>query len=266
MFAHKCTIREYDLKKRKNPYFELTIIHYGEIEFTLKDEKFIANSNMFVLMPAYEEYTSTIKRPSCEHSCVAFFVDSDVEIVEEDNIIFRTFDNTIKTQIEPIFVPYYGTIKDQSILAKMVKLLDVKNKQNEAKNLLYGINIINLLTSVAYFPIKSDFLSKNQLYCFKVDKYLKENYSNPNLNLDSVSDYLKLHPNYLCNIYKKERNKTINQKLVEIRIEEAKKIMDLNKYHIKDISTMVGIINHNYFSVFFKKHTGVTPEVYIKNN
>lgn len=266
MYAHKCTIRESDFKKRKNGYFELTIVHEGEIKVTLKNQSFIIKKNMFSLMPADEEYTSTIIGSSCQHSCVAFFVDVETEVVEKDNIIIETFDNTIKTQIEPIYVPIFGTITDQNINAKMMQLIDIKNKQNEAKNLLYGISIINLLSSLAYFPLKTDSLNKEQLYCFKVDKFLENNYSDPNINLNMIADSVKLHPNYLCNIYKKITNKTINQKLIEIRIEEAKKIMSLNKYHIKDISTMVGILNHNYFSVYFRKYTGFSPEAYIRNN
>ena len=55
-----------------------------------------------------------------------------------------------------------------------------------------------------------------------------------------------------------------------IRIDEAKRLLSLNKYFVKDIAKMVGILDGNYFSVVFKREVGQSPEDYAieiaKNN
>ena len=53
----------------------------------------------------------------------------------------------------------------------------------------------------------------------------------------------------------------------EYRIEEAKQILvrDSN-YTIEAQSQMVGFKSKSSFNIAFKKHTGITPSLFIQNN
>ena len=50
--------------------------------------------------------------------------------------------------------------------------------------------------------------------------------------------------------------------LKEIRLSEAKRLLGLNKYLVKDVAKMVGFEDYNYFSVVFRREVGVSPGEY----
>lgn len=58
--------------------------------------------------------------------------------------------------------------------------------------------------------------------------------------------------------------RTIRQCLHKRLVAEAKHQLILSERTIKEIATELGFEDHSYFSRFFKKMTGHTPEAYQK--
>jgi len=95
-------------------------------------------------------------------------------------------------------------------------------------------------------------------------KYIEENYSNPNLKIDEIAKSVYVGRSYLCVLFKKEMGKTINNYITEIRMNKAKKLIEEGHDNVSDISVMVGYSDANYFGKCFKKIFGITPGRYIE--
>jgi two-component system response regulator YesN len=107
--------------------------------------------------------------------------------------------------------------------------------------------------------VKNNQDSQLKSVILKANKYLQENYANPNLNLEFISSNLFLNPTYFSRLYKKETGENYVDSLKRIRIEKAKYLLKESNQKISDIAEIVGYPNSKYFYAIFKKCTGLTP-------
>ena len=101
----------------------------------------------------------------------------------------------------------------------------------------------------------------------KIKQYLKQHYMDEHLTLKMLcAKELYMSPKYVSRIFHKETGTYFKQYLLEMRVEEAKKLMQNGERKIKDIARRVGLDdNPQYFSQIFKKSTGFTPSDYIQS-
>lgn len=97
---------------------------------------------------------------------------------------------------------------------------------------------------------------------YKIKNYIDSNYSDSNLCLQSLSDAFNITTSYICIIFKKQYQKTINQYINEKRIEKSIEYLEHSDRKIKEISSLIGFPDANYFIKVFKKVTGTTPKEY----
>jgi len=263
MYAHKCTIDNVNGCKRKNTYYEFTYVFDGEMVITIDSQKFVVGKNQFFMSPCGVEFEIKLNK-KLTHSCFAFFLDKECPIVDEKDIMFSISDNKVMIEIEPLYVPLFGEITNSSILDLLNKITSTQKIKQEYKNLIIGSETIEFLSTIAYIKEENTKTRAGDKYTQLVNNYISLNYADPNTNINEISNKIGICPNYLCNIYKKETGTTINARLIETRIEKAKSLLLLNKYRIKDIAELVGFVDANYFSIFFKKYVGVTPKEYIR--
>ena len=64
--------------------------------------------------------------------------------------------------------------------------------------------------------------------------------------------------------FNKYYGKSIRQCLTELRIEDAKTLLENTKLSVTEISYSVGFADSNYFSNIFKKSVGLSPLAYRK--
>ncbi|MGN0280597.1 MAG: response regulator [Lachnospiraceae bacterium] len=92
-------------------------------------------------------------------------------------------------------------------------------------------------------------------------EYIQNNYSK-DISLDDVSRTVNISPYYFSKIFKEETGEGFVEYLTGIRIEKAKELLNTTEYSIKEICSMVGYADPNYFSRSFKKNVGATPTEY----
>lgn len=97
---------------------------------------------------------------------------------------------------------------------------------------------------------------------YRIKKYIDDNFSDPDLCLQEISDHFSITSSYICIVFKKEYGKTVNQYLSGKRIDEAMHYFRTSDKKIKDISCTCGFQDENYFTKVFKKSTGFTPKEY----
>lgn len=97
---------------------------------------------------------------------------------------------------------------------------------------------------------------------FLIKEYISDNYQKETLSVKDIGDHVFLSASYVCTFFKNETGKTLNQYLIEYRIEQAKQLLRDPRYKIADISSKVGYSDGNYFGKSFKKYTGLSPSEY----
>lgn len=260
-FAHRCTIRG-NSQTRKTEYYELTFVEKGEVRVKMKQfgTDRIVRDGEFFFAPAGVLYGMEV-RGDCTHSSIAFFLECDTRICEESEIVFDKPDNTVLVEIENLFVPMFGKVNEEADKLGRQIIAESKHVYKEYSNLRCAQSIIRLLLSLSYDSVTaSDELLGNRYYADKINDFLYANYSDPELDMQAVAAHLGRHPNYLSAVYKSVTQKTVMEALKGIRMIEAKRLLLCKKYFVKDIAKMVGFSDCNYFSVVFKKETGVSPD------
>ena len=100
-------------------------------------------------------------------------------------------------------------------------------------------------------------------------QFVQNNLSNPELSLKLIAETrLFMNVDYLSKQFFKYAGCKFSTFLAEMRIEEARKLLVSNRdISIQEVAAAVGCGNNpQYFSVLFKKHTGVTATDYIKKH
>lgn len=91
--------------------------------------------------------------------------------------------------------------------------------------------------------------------------YMQNNYSR-DISLDEVSAAVNISPYYFSKIFKEDVGEGFVEYLTRIRMDKAKELLTTTECSMKEICSMVGYADPNYFSRTFKKNVGVTPTEY----
>lgn len=92
-----------------------------------------------------------------------------------------------------------------------------------------------------------------------IRKYIEENYANPDLSLNHISDKFAINGKYASQLFKEAFGMKFVEFLVTLRMERAKELLVQTDKSITDISTEVGYVHAISFGRTFKKVVGVTP-------
>lgn len=98
----------------------------------------------------------------------------------------------------------------------------------------------------------------------KAKRFMIDNYSNPELTLKSVADYVGLNEKYFSTKFTKEEHTTFSNYLTDIRLEKAKTLMKTTDLKMYEISDRVGYNHVEHFNRMFKKTFHVSPGDYKK--
>jgi multiple sugar transport system substrate-binding protein len=92
-----------------------------------------------------------------------------------------------------------------------------------------------------------------------------ETHLNQSLDRDTIADIVHLSPSHFSVLFKEVIGQTFTEYLTHLRIERAKNLLGNPEYNIEQIAEKVGFSDESYFTLVFKKLTGVTPSRYRLN-
>lgn len=95
-------------------------------------------------------------------------------------------------------------------------------------------------------------------------EYIQNHFSNQELTLESIAEYLQVSPVYLSRIIKQDLGTSFVSILTEMRIKKAIHLLNSTDLSIYEIAELVGYDSQHYFSTAFKKVMGVSPNKYRK--
>lgn len=135
-----------------------------------------------------------------------------------------------------------------------------KLEQTATQSVTDMIKWVNYLLDVT-FEYEERF-KKSFTLSDKINQYISEHY-NENIGRNTIAEELFLAPEYLSKVYKKETGKSINEVIANVRIAQAKILLERGE-SVSDVANKVGFDNFTYFSTSFKKITGISPTKYKK--
>ncbi len=86
------------------------------------------------------------------------------------------------------------------------------------------------------------------------------------ITIDELADYLGLSVSYLSKLFKKEMGINVSQYINELKIEQAKNMLQNSDMKIIEIANHLSFSSQSHFIQVFQKITGVTPNKYRQQN
>lgn len=93
--------------------------------------------------------------------------------------------------------------------------------------------------------------------CNYIFKHLYED-----ISVSQLSKVVRVNPNYLSSLFKREVGISISRYIQKERVEEAKMLLTLTDQSILDISVSLNFNDQSYFTKVFKEFVGMTPKQY----
>lgn len=91
-------------------------------------------------------------------------------------------------------------------------------------------------------------------------EYIEQHYMEPDLSLQSVARQVGHSPCHFSTVFAEEIGKTFKTYLTETRIRRAKELMRTTTLRSSEIADRIGYNDPHYFSLVFRKSTGMTPK------
>ena len=151
-----------------------------------------------------------------------------------------------KTEISALF----SSLKKASNFERFIIFLKIVNELLNAE--------INPLSKFIYQKKYSDNEGKrmSNIMEFTMNNFNKE------IDLDTIAGISNMTPNAFCRYFKQRTNKTYFQFLIEVRIENACRLLKNHDALIAEVSEKSGFKNISNFNRKFKDNKGITPSKY----
>ena len=210
--------------------------------------------DILIYNPQVEHYEESSLQEPTE---VMFFALDKFEITDLPQNHLLPSDYSVIYNSEDCYSAIY------ELFRKMINEFEAKNDfyveiaQNISRTILmYIFRVINYADQGFNIHKPNTALEKALLF-------IKDNYKS-NISLEDVADACYINKYYLSHQFSKFKGMSVGRYLLNLKIEEAKRLLETTNLSVNEISERSGFNDPNYFSRSFKKETGLSPLQYRK--
>ncbi len=126
---------------------------------------------------------------------------------------------------------------------------------------LHNNDLENCCVFIEMFIAKLMYNNKKQMHEIveAATKYINERLTE-DLTVFTLAEQFHVARNYFSRLFKKEMGEGCNEYITRLRIEKAKQLLGASRLKTYEIAEKVGYNDTNYFSLAFKKNTGMSPK------
>ena len=149
----------------------------------------------------------------------------------------------------------------EKIIAQREKLL---KEVSQAKTFDKAVTLVKKYAEGVFESLQDLNSSSGQRQGMMAMDYIRKNYMDPDLSLNSICSYLNISTSYFSTIFKELTGETFTEVLIRTRMEKAKELLENTTMKNYEIAEKVGFADPHYFGISFKKMTGCTPTEYAR--
>lgn len=182
-------------------------------------------------------------------------MDADCEIIilssySDKEYLFKAISLSAVAYIEkPVNVEELSTAISQAV-ERRKRSLRFRKQDTDSQ----AFNVFDGLIDTA----SSSLSHTTRIVLSKLDK----NYSDPNLSVESLAEYVHLNPAYLSTVFKKDTGQSLKRLITRMRIQRACFLLRTTNLNVHNISVQIGYRASNYFAHVFQQEMGMTPVEY----
>lgn len=232
-------------------YYELTYIDHGKLDMTLDGKEYHLNKyDLIIYYPGQFHTQSTDEESTCSYLTIMFDMETKMDI----SLMNRVF----------------KTRKDiYNVLSAFMKAIQSKDYLSEEMALAYLNEVLILLYQ---FDTKTDEESNVNP--------MQEHYENTLLNeilvfihnniftaftVEDLCQKFSISRSSLQSLFRTNIHTTPKHYISNLKLNQAKLLIQEHKYTISEISDMLGFTSIHYFSRKFKLQYGLSPTDYAKS-
>lgn len=253
--------------------FDLIFIEYGELYITDGDTSYHLKENeLIILKPDSTHYGHKKVTEKTKFDWLHFRSAGEYHYSEEFHLVKekRQSLNIYMDRASTLTLPLYKKMASlessefTSIFSKLISTNIDKYQQKETQDQALFSPLerqelfFRLLSFVQVFQPQCN---SSELLAANIMEYILQNF-HTQLTLESIADYFNFHPVHIIRCLKREYGITPNKAIVQIRIDNAKKMLITSDLSINKISEFVGFSSPSYFNKVFREYTGITPKEY----
>lgn len=201
--------------------------------------------------------------------CVKFLTDREIrEAVGEIRKILLLSKNLSHANIKMVFIELITSLLKELSSVKQV----ATSVWNEGFSLYQGLenmqSVPDIICGLQEFAVHvsaelhQQQSNSSQLIIQKTMKYIEEHYGDESISLSSAADHVSVSTGYLSALFKKEGKMNFVEYLTKVRMEKAMELLKNTDKKTYEIAYAIGFANPHYFSISFKKYSGMSPSDY----
>jgi len=232
--------------------FQLLYITNGNGVFTFGSNSrqtcFITEGKMFFLMPGVWHTYKPIEKSGWNEYWIGFKGDIINKIVEEGFFLNRP--------------PVFNIGLNERIVDLYHKAIEIANEERAGyQQALSGI-VMHILGLMYYRDKTRDFEDENLIQKMNKAKVIMRESVYKSITPEDIAKTLNISYSGFRRAFKEFTGTSPSKYMVELKLNEAKLLLSTTTQSIKEIAYSLSYENPDYFPVFFKKRTGLTPVEY----
>ncbi|TWI80113.1 AraC-like DNA-binding protein [Lacibacter cauensis] len=254
-----CTIAEIEEGHRQN-YYEIVWLKKGSGNHVIDTIDYpYAGSVLFMLSPG--QLHRIFPKEKAEGFVIKFLPSLFSDSKDMDDYLIKTglFDNIQTEPVIKLTASVHAVLDD--VLNKMETEFNANEEDKEKIMLAYLKILITHISRLKKINTSQELTTTDvnfsvfQKYKREVEKKFRTEHS-----VQAYAEALSIQPRTLNSLSKKYTAKTAGDIIADRIILEAKRELSYNSKSIKEIGYELGFDDPAYFTRFFKKQTGISPQ------
>lgn len=154
--------------------------------------------------------------------------------------------------------PIFGN----SDILQLFETLCKKIQSNEPPGASTALSLLSVMFQIfSYLPQTGTEPKTRESYILKAKSYISSMFSMP-FSVEQLAQYCRLDRRYLSRIFKQVTGVTLQQYIINFRMQKACDLLKSSSFSVESVSNSVGYRNIYSFSKIFKKEIGLSPRYY----